>query len=465
VSFARYPAYRESAVEWIGKVPSHWEVLPLARITRERCDGPFGSGLKSEHYVQSGVRVIRLQNIRADAFDGTDEAFIDEDYFRKELARHEVRAGDVLIAGLGDERNLVGRACVAPADIEPAMVKADCFRFRIFLERALPAFVAAQLSAGAEFDAAVLSSGSTRSRISLSTMGTRQLALPTVEEQRAIVDFLHDETTKLDALVAEQHRLIALLREKRQAVVTQALSQGIDPHLTARPAEVEGLGTLPTHWRGVRVKHILRSVEQGWSPQCEAFPVQSTAEWGVLKVGCVNGGVFEPAQNKRLPDDLTPLPELALQAGDVLVSRANTRDLVGSAAVVPTDHPNLLLCDKLYRLRVAPALCAPEFLARWLGTPFARGWIEMAASGASASMVNVSQSTILELPIAIPPLAEQFAIEAHVRERSAALDALTDEAARAVALLQERRSALISAAVTGQIDVRAYRPAEELVPA
>src|SRR5438552_2778431 len=168
MSFPTYPKYKRSGVEWIGKIPEHWRVLSLGRVTLDRCDGPFGSGLKSEHYTDSGVRVIRLQNIRADGFDDSDEAFINADYYRNELNGHDVVKGDVLIAGLGDDNNTVGRACVAPDGIEPAMVKADCFRFRLNLDQAIPEFVATQLTAGAAADAGMLSSGSTRSRIPLS---------------------------------------------------------------------------------------------------------------------------------------------------------------------------------------------------------------------------------------------------------------------------------------------------------
>jgi type I restriction enzyme, S subunit len=97
---------------------------------------------------------------------------------KKTLNGHDVRRGDVLIAGLGDDRNTVGWACVAPPGIEPAMVKADCFRFRLDLARALPEFIAVQLTEGSVADAGVLSSGSTRSRIPLSVMASRRLALP-----------------------------------------------------------------------------------------------------------------------------------------------------------------------------------------------------------------------------------------------------------------------------------------------
>jgi len=128
-------------VEWMGLTPTHWTVMSLGRVTMAACDGPFGSGLKSDHYTDAGVRVIRLQNIRDGEFDGTDSAFIDPIHYAT-LGDHDVRGGDLLIAGLGDDRHAVGRACVAPLSIEPAMVKADCFRFRLTSD-VVPEFIAA----------------------------------------------------------------------------------------------------------------------------------------------------------------------------------------------------------------------------------------------------------------------------------------------------------------------------------
>src|SRR5437764_14872362 len=117
MSFRRYKRYKDAGNDWLGEIPSHWEIVSLGRLTLDRCDGPFGSGLKSEHYTDQGIRVVRLQNIRSDGFDDSDAAFIDDQYYHHSLSGHDVQQGDLLIAGLGDDRNTVGRACVAPAGI------------------------------------------------------------------------------------------------------------------------------------------------------------------------------------------------------------------------------------------------------------------------------------------------------------------------------------------------------------
>src|SRR5690606_20795619 len=116
-------------------------------------------------------------------------------------------------------------------------------------------------------------------------------------------------------------------------------------------------------------------------------------EWGVLKVGCVNYGRFRESENKALPADLAPLPEYEVRVGDVLVSRANTRELVGSAAFVHATRKRLLLCDKLFRLHYCPSV-NPQFLVLLLQSAACRHQLEADATGASGSMQNIGQDSI-----------------------------------------------------------------------
>lgn len=232
---------KPSGIDWLGDIPEGWEVVPLKHVTLSRCDGPFGSGLKSEHYSDAGVRVIRLQNIKLGAFAGEDEAFVDEEYASTALAGHDVESGDLLLAGLGDDRNPVGRCCVAPDDIAPALVKADCFRFRVDHSRVKPLFVALQLSASAVRDAGVLATGTTRSRIPLTVMANRCLALPPPSEQEAIVTKLLEIQAQFDALSTTAQSAISLLQERRAALISAAVTGKIDlrPHFAQSLSEPE----------------------------------------------------------------------------------------------------------------------------------------------------------------------------------------------------------------------------------
>ena len=218
---------QSSGIEWLGEIPAHWNVLSLSRITTSRCDGPFGSGVKSEHYSDSGVRVIRLQNIGWAEFVNLDAAYLDEAY-ALQLGDHSVKAEDILIAGLGDERHPVGRACVAPVAIEPAMVKADCFRFRVDRQRVLPRYAALQLSATASAVAGSQATGATRTRMNLATSARRKIALPPLQEQRAIADLLDHETATSTAVIDKVREAIAHLTEYRTALISAAVTGKID---------------------------------------------------------------------------------------------------------------------------------------------------------------------------------------------------------------------------------------------
>ena len=142
-----------------------------------------------------------------------------------------------------------------------------------------------------------------------------------------------------------------------------------------------------------------------------------------------------------------------LRKGDLLISRANTKELVGSAAIVDRDYEEILLCDKLYRIRFDENICQ-ELIAYFLSTPIVHQQIELEASGASHSMQNIGQSTIKELFAALPPIEEALQLMAEIKIKTETFTSILYKSNWQIELLRERRAALISAAVTGKIDVR-----------
>lgn len=275
-------------------------------------------------------------------------------------------------------------------------------------------------------------------------------------EQQQIAAFLDWKTGQIDALIARKQELLEKLKEKRLAVITRAVTRGLNPAAPLRDSGIPWLGLVPQHWEVKRLRFATRRIEQGWSPQCENQPADE-GFWGVMKVGCVNGDTFDPDENKALPPELEAAAEYELRAGDILISRANTRELLGSAAIVPEGtRSKLLLCDKLYRVSPEPGL-RNDFLTFFLRTPAARFQYEREATGASSSMQNIAQVTIKNLPTVIPPVEEQQAICDHVRSNVAKLDTLLGAVEAAVARLTEYRTALITAATTGKIDVRGVK--------
>jgi type I restriction enzyme S subunit len=201
------------------------------------------------------------------------------------------------------------------------------------------------------------------------------------------------------------------------------------------------------------MRRVLLKIEQGWSPECLASPAEE-GEWGVVKAGCVNGGVFNQLDNKTLPQHLEPPSEYEIKVGDLPMSRASgSPDLIGSAAFIEHVRPRLLLSDKTFRLRVTQRADS-RYLADVLGSTPLRQQILRSISGAVGLANNLPQSEIKDFIVPLPPVKEQQEIHEFIAREKEYLNNLLAESESLIMLLQERRSALISAAVTGQIDVR-----------
>jgi type I restriction enzyme S subunit len=444
MTFPRYAKYKDSGVEWLGDIPSDWAVEKFRHLFGESSEKIEGAVVGPMLSV-SGYRGIEIKE-----YDDDNRRRLEDDLQGYRI----VRMGQLVVntmwlnyAGLGVSEF---EGHVSPAYRSYEINKELDKRFVHHLMRS-SVYVQGYTR---------LLTGIRPNSLQMSRDDLMEFPIlkPPRGEQAGLATFLDRESNKVDALVAEQQRLIELLKEKRQAVISHAVTKGLDPEAPTKPSGTEWLGEVPAHWEMTKIKYLSDSIEQGWSPQCEGYPTETETEWGVLKVGCVNGGKFNPSENKLLPPELEPVPELAISNGDLLISRANTRELVGSAALAEHDYRHLMLCDKLYRVRISPDRCSAKFVCFYLASTAVRGQIELEATGASPSMVNIGQAAIMELIIAVPPLNEQWEIIASIGCELAQLDALSLEAQRAIDLLQERRAALISAVISGKIDVRALVP-------
>lgn len=418
-----------SVDDWIGRLPSTWALSRLGALGNLA----KGSGGSKADNRDSGVAVVRYGELYTifDRVIREPGSFISIE----DTSRYTpLPVGSLVFAASGEDPEEIGRAALSllPA---PAFVGGDSIVFTPFTGKVNAIYLTYVLdSMPLKAHKAIRSRGFTVVHISGGRLKTLPVPLPPLDEQRAIADYLDHETARIDALVAKQEQLIRLIRERRRATTEAAISQ--------------------VELSGKRLKHVTRSVRQGWSPQCFTWPVDGVEHWAVLKAGAVNGGIFRPLENKELPSNVPPRPETIVRTGDLVVSRANTRELVGSAAVVKGNFPRLMLSDKLYAFELDPQEALPRFVALVLGSRRWRDLIEIEATGASSSMLNISQYDIVNLPMQLPGVDEQKLILQEFDYQTARLDALMAKATEHIALVNEHRSALITAAVTGQFDVR-----------
>ena len=297
--------------------------------------------------------------------------------------------------------------------------------------------------------------GSTVESLESDLVAETEIAVPALDQQRAIADYLDRETARLDALVAAKERVLGLLAEKRRALITRAVTRGLDPDAPLRDSGIPWLGEIPEHWEIVRLRFLATGIEQGWSPEA-AILQPGLDEWGVLKLNAVNQGRFDEKAAKALPPDAQPRANLEIHPGNVLVTRSNTPLLVGDACFVETTRPRLMLSDIIFRLTVRTGVIDGRFLVYFLTLPVGRVQIENDARGTSASMVKISQEHIKNWWIPVPTIAEQRSILTALAGQTRRIDQTRAATERTIALLKERRAALIAAAVTGQIEVEDF---------
>ncbi|WP_018718003.1 restriction endonuclease subunit S [Arhodomonas aquaeolei] len=293
--------------------------------------------------------------------------------------------------------------------------------------------------------------GVTRFGLSQYALRNAVAKIPPLSYQQKIADFLDRKTAEIDTLIAKKRRLLDRLAEKRTALITRAVTKGLNPDAPMKDSGIEWLGEIPAHWVIVRLRHLTEKIEQGWSPQCQNRPA-NIGEWGVLKVGCVNGDAYDETENKALPVELSPKERYEIRQGDILISRANTRELLGSATLVDKTQSKILLCDKLYRLETRDNI-DNGFLVRVLRSVPSRFQYEREGTGTSGSMQNIGQDTLKDLTFACPPAEEQREIDQWLGSAVVHFDQLQSRIESAVGRLEEYRSALITNAVTGQIQV------------
>jgi type I restriction enzyme S subunit len=255
VSFPRYERYKDSGVEWLGEIPEHWTVKRLRSLARPgRYTFIDGDWIESPYITDEGIRLLQTGNIGTGAFKEQGFRFISEKTFR-EFSCTEVEAGNVLICRLAEP---VGRACLAP-DLQSRMITSVDVCILKPSESVNAQFIVYLLSSSSYLGFMERECrGGTRDRVSRSFLGSVNVPVLELTEQTTIAEFLNRETSKIDSLVEEQQRLIELLKEKRQAVISHAVTKGLNPHAPAARKLRGDWYTKPNGWEDelIRRKNI-----------------------------------------------------------------------------------------------------------------------------------------------------------------------------------------------------------------
>ena len=427
MSFPRYPEYKDSGVEWLGEVPAHWQIRPL----KHACT-VFPSNVdKHTRDDQPAVRLCNYTDVYYNERITSSMPFMEATASTDQIAKFALKAGDTIITKDSETADDIAIAAFVAEDL-PGVVCG----YHLSMVRPLAGTVGAFVkrlfdSVYAKAKFAVAANGLTRVGLGQYALDNVDLPFPPPAEQTAIAAFLDRETAKIDALVAEQETLIALLKEKRQAVISHAVTKGLNPDAPMKPSGIEWLGDVPVHWEVGTVKRFFTSRDgqriplsgEERSSRVGEFPYYGAS--GVIDF--IDGYIFDRAL------------VLVSEDGANLLSRSTPIAFIASGKYWVNNHAHIL----------EPV---DDAVGYWVSRIEA---IDLVPFVTGAAQPKLTIDALNNLPIAVPAATdERQLIELFINNQSQKYDGLMAEANRAITLLKERRSALISAAVTGQIDVR-----------
>lgn len=437
MSFPAYPDYKDSGVEWLGKVPSHWEVMRLKRAA-----DAFPSNVDKKTYDdQEPVKLCNYVDVYYNEQIDETLPFMEATASPDQVKRFTLRSGDTIITKDSETADDIGVAAYVPRNM-PGVICG----YHLTIVRPRKGFNGRYIkrvfdgwATKAQFETAAR--GLTRVGLPQYAIDNVLLAAPSESEQATIATFLDRETGKIDALVAEQEKLIELLKEKRQAVISHAVTKGLDPKAPMKDSGIKWLGEVPAHWDVIRLGGLFHEVaEQGGA----GLPILSVS----IHDGVSDRELSEEEMDRKVTrsDDLSKYKKVC--PGDLVYNMMRAwQGGFGAVVVAGQVSPAYVVARPQVHI-------ATPFIESILRTPKAIEEMRRRSHGVTDFRLRLYWDEFKAMKVALPSPEEQETIMDAIDTAVARNDALADEARNAIRLLKERRSALISAAVTGKIDVR-----------
>jgi type I restriction enzyme S subunit len=433
-----YPAYKDTKLPWLGTIPSHWEIRRNGRLFAQRNETGFPDLPILEVSLKTGVRVRN--------FDTSNRKQVMSDRDKYKCARR----GDIAYNMMRLWQGAVGAApvdgLVSPAYVVARPLPGTQTRYYEYAFR-----TDAYMNEVNRFSRGIVSD---RNRLYWEDFKQMPSLLPPPTEQALIARFLDHLDRRVRRCIRAKRRMIDLLSERKQAIIHRAVTRGLDANVHLKPSGIQWLSEIPERWIATTFGRFIIGIDQGWSPVAAEGELQDE-QWAVLTLSCMRKGSFRPDAIKPISLQAFVPARMTVSDGDLLMSRSNTRQLVGDCCIVEDARPLTILCDLIYRLRLQTTRLNSRFALFWLLSPAARRQIEADARGSSSTMVKLSHGHIRRWQIAVPDLQTQHGIVEYVIAALLPIDQAVNRAHREIDLLREYRTRLIADVVTGKLDVRA----------
>lgn len=451
MSFPAYPDYKNSGVEWANELPAHWKTVALRWVSRIYAGGTPD---KSKPYYWENGSIPWLNSGAVNqVLISEPSSYITIEAFNSSSASW-IPAGSLVIAlaGQGKTKGMVAQLAI----------KTTCNQSMAAIVPDLPVvsrYLFWWLSSNYQ-NIRNMAGGDLRDGLNLELIGNIAALMPTEAEQTQIARFLDHETARIDALIEEQQRLIELLKEKRQAVISHAVTKGLDPTVPMKDSGVEWLGEVPAHWEVLQFRRgftFLTDYEANGSFAATKEMVNldegEPYAWFVRATDLENGRIGL-IQGNRYCDEASYqfLSKTKLDGGELLIAK---RGEIGKVYQLPELSCRATLAPNLYSIKLSKKIIT-QFAFYWFSSSFGRPQLELANK--STTIGALYKDDVRALICIFPPVSEQHEITKRVDEQIRHVDLMIAEAEKIISLSSERRSALISAAVTGKIDVRGWQP-------
>ena len=436
-----YLKYKDSGVKWLGEIPDHWEVKKLKHISSVQ----FSSVDKHTVDEENSVRLCNYTDVYNS--DEITEAmdFMEASATRSEIERFRLKKGDVLITKDSESWEDIAVPAIVKSDMQDVLCGYHLAQIRAFQGISFGDYLFREFSSrGINDQYMVESTGVTRFGLGKYSLDNGLFAVPSIDEQKAITRFLDRETARIDSLIDKKQRLIELLKERRTELITQAVTKGLDPKVPMKDSGVEWLGEIPSHWQVMNLKRSAK-IKTGTTPPSENYEYydDGTVPW-------FTPGDFTDNLNLTLPSKL--ITEKALldnkarifpQFSIFLVSIGASAGRIG--LISQTSSCNQQINSISFHKHIYPKY----------GAYFLKSLEHVIYALAPFSTLPImDQDRTGNLFVLIPTIEEQHKISRFLDQETARIDSIIAKTTESIEKLKEYRSALISAAVTGKVDVR-----------
>jgi len=433
----RYLKYKDSGVEWLGQVPEHWVMAKLGFRYQVALGKMLDEKRTTGNYLAPYLRNVDVQWKKINMEDLPVMDFDEND-----RVRFGLKEGDLLVCEGGD----VGRAAILGKCNFDIFYQKALHRIRPYVaSRDFPPFLFYQIfNASLQGRFTASENKSTIGHLPAEALRTYRFCFPSPAEQIRIATFLDGETGKIDALIAEQQRLIESLKEKRQAIISRAVTKGLKPDALMKSSGIDWIGDIPAHWDVERTRWLFTERDQR----------SETGEEEMLTVSHLTGVTPRSEKNVTMFEAETNEGYKLCQAGDLVINTLWA--WMGAMGIAPICG----MVSPAYNVYIPGKQLWPSYVDSLVRMPLFAQEITRYSKGVWTSRLRLYPEGLYRAYFPVPPLDEQKAIAQHIADESARIESLTIAANKSIELLQERRATLVSNAVTGQIDVRNCRPEE-----